>query len=805
MTVFFRAADATSHLFFAYLRSLSPDSVRGINGISALPLSLQTLVQETRYPPEQGPYQATSKVVMVVDSVSPTPFSLLRRAKNFEYRDEDRVLQAFSSYEDPVQALSDECRRVLKSISSINDSGVSTTKASTSLGDASWSRFEDLGFGAIGEYDDEPDSTVGRTRKPPQGLRTAPQTKNDDLGRPTTPSWADFLSSGFVNEASSPGPRPLLLPPDKILPPINLDSSRVKSSQSHVRNSDDTDLEPGELASINAIELDDAFWWVWITSLAGEETLGRKAMFGRCALIETTIGGAWLLIEEMVQGAAPEPEMGAYIAEKKGRFTFGKRRNVSRTKSMGRKTQPPKFEPLQQTNQASPASKTSIGPDQHARIQAAAAALQEKRKQQDEVDDIRTPRRGRGGDTMSTKTNSVFTLQPVIMSEAAPAMKWANTYDKKAIRAAYLGNNFAGKGSTSDLGVFGATTQGSITPQPPPPISKDAPPVQDYGFPPEERKPDAVPLPAETPGERLQVPPDPPSKIPSAPLPAEPYRQAGNQTAADAAEIPLPERGNEMEDAPLEQTTTITDSRPSDLSPQSTPESKRSGNKLKKKDGRNFKGLFKKKTPAPPPAGPSDPLAAAAARAALSPKPQQQSSTSLTRRFSRIGRKEHPADSTPPLPGLDSKGNGALEPPRVIQNGADSQLSLSRVDSNEERQADTEFHKFDQGPLDQPAFAPVDDTQRSEASDTPTISRPSTSEPVGAHYDPPVSKGGEYEPSVSTTSEGTQLNGAPEDRWAQIRKNAAERAGRDYEDQVTAGRKSVESEGDGDESGEESE
>lgn len=218
MLTVFRAADATSHLFFAYLRSLSPDSVRGINGISALPLSLQTLVQETRYPPEQGPYQATSKVVMVVDSVSPTPFALLRRAKNFEYRDEDRVLQAFSSYEDPVQALSDECRRVLKSISSINDSGVSTTKASTSLGDASWSRFEDLGFGAIGEYDDEPDSTVGRTRKPPQGLRTAPQTKNDDLGRPTTPSWADFLSSGFVNEASSPGPRPLLLPRTRSFP-----------------------------------------------------------------------------------------------------------------------------------------------------------------------------------------------------------------------------------------------------------------------------------------------------------------------------------------------------------------------------------------------------------------------------------------------------------------------------------------------------------------------------------------------------------------------------------------------------------
>eukprot|EP00920_Eleutheroschizon_duboscqi_P007955 GHVT01018487.1.p1 GENE.GHVT01018487.1~~GHVT01018487.1.p1 ORF type:complete len:359 (+),score=22.81 GHVT01018487.1:31-1077(+) len=240
-----RAADATSHLFFAYLRSLSPDSVRGINGISALPLSLQALVQETRYPPEYAPFELTSKVVMVVDSVSPTPFALLRRAKNFEYRDDDRILQAFSGYEDPVQALSDECRRVLKSISSINESSVSTTKASTSLGDASWSRFEDMGFGAVGDFDDEPDSALGHPRKNNSKMHSTPQTKSNDLGRPTTPSWADFLSSGFVDEPGSPAPRPLLLPPDKILPPIELDSKRGKSSQSHVRTGAGEDLEPG--------------------------------------------------------------------------------------------------------------------------------------------------------------------------------------------------------------------------------------------------------------------------------------------------------------------------------------------------------------------------------------------------------------------------------------------------------------------------------------------------------------------------------------------------------------------------------
>jgi hypothetical protein len=95
------AADAASHLFFAYLRSLSPGSVKGINGISTLPMSLQKLVQETEYPPETPTLLQSSitKVIMIVDSVSPTPFALLRRANHFQYRDDDRVLQEFAEYD----------------------------------------------------------------------------------------------------------------------------------------------------------------------------------------------------------------------------------------------------------------------------------------------------------------------------------------------------------------------------------------------------------------------------------------------------------------------------------------------------------------------------------------------------------------------------------------------------------------------------------------------------------------------------------------------------------------------------------
>ena len=79
--------------------------------------------------------------------------------------------------------------------------------------------------------------------------------------------------------------------------------------------------------------------------------------------------------------------------------------------------------------------------------------------------------------------------------------------------------------------------------------------------------------------------------------------------------------------------------------------------------------------------------------------------------------------------------------------------ALSRVDTNEQVAADREFSRFDQGPLvDQPAFVPED----SPVEETPPKADPS----------PPVSP-----ISPSSPSHGN----ASQDRWAQIRKNAAER------------------------------
>ena len=880
-----RAADAASHLFFAYLRSLSPESAHGKSSILNLPRSLQQLLESTEYPPsrQEALQSKTAKVVMIVETVSPTPFALLRRAKNFHYREEDEILQQFSDYDDPVSALTDECRRVLKSIASANDS--TNAKNSTSLLDPSWSRFEDIGFSGLSEELDSTDksytSNVGQGPQEPkiQGLRTTPASKTLDLGRPTTPSWADFLSSGFQPEQGN-GPR-FLLPPDKQLPPIN---TRSATSQSHKRKiEEDSTLEPGELASITAFLLDDTFWWVWMTSLAGEETAERKAAFGRCALVEVNFSGQWLVMEEIIKGAAPEPEAGAYIAEKKSRFGFSRKGRLTRSKSSA-KGALPKGDSIGRNNMVSPASKTSIAPDQQARIQAAAAALQKKNRAQ-QADTPLSPRRARHTDEMSTKTNSVLTLQPMIMSEAAPAMKWANTYDKETIRAKYLGDNFAGKGSNISLlnGGYGASnaslSQGPATkeaarpvaytsnkenqaPVPPKKPSSPAPrdekttyskpdpalvDVINKGPPGErarsnERQPPVLKKPVQ--GQQTLATPRPPP-----PPPAKDEKDLA-PSQAQAAAIPLPGETpapatpvKEMAEAPpqyprpmerkpvanQDETPSVKTQKKTDkqeangtaIARPHSPESPKQ-NKLKKKNTPGgFKGMFSRKKDQdqvkPPRTSSNNSSAVAAARAALEAKAAQNqksteppSSKVTSKRFSTLGRKKEP-DASPKLvkettPIREENlgehptraAGGATEP--IIAPPEEIERNRSTAGTTEEQRAEREFKAFDQGPLeDVPAFVPEDSPREglsSHLSEEPT-------HPV-ADYDDAED---EYDNDPEPDGDGEELTRtvSPNDRWAQIRKNAADRAAaRQSEEQSGRTDRTDRTDDDGDTSGEES-
>jgi hypothetical protein len=712
----------------------------------------------------------TPKVVMIVNSVSPTPFSLLRRARNFEFRDDDEALQQFSAYDDPVKALTDECRRVINCVSNVNES---VAPANGAPQDGAWSRFEDMGFSSIADALQSP-GDLATTPKQSNGLRYQSNSRTGDFGRPTTPSWADFLATGFPEDRA-----PTLLPPEQSLPlPIG-DPPRGHSSQSHVRHGlQNEDLEAGELASINQFDLDETFWWVWMTSLAGEETPMRKSVFGRCALIETHIRGAhWMVIEEQIKGASPGQEEGVYLAEKKSRFSWTRRGRMSRKKTVSKKNQPQSIqEGVDRATSGTPSSR--LAPDQHMKVREAAAKLKTE-----SLAPMDMQRRARLDDAASQKTNSVLTLQPAILNEAGPAMKWTKDYDRDAIRAAYLQNPTLGRGDlppgASSSAINLPRTNGTSTPAP---GERDLPALPKEPTSPVQRKPI-----------KMQTPPATPPQLSDTPVSLEP------EGVAAFSEKP---KLDKIEKHPA-------------LRKQDSPESQRSmspeltkdpGRKAAKRDAAasssasGFKGLFGKKKKLPEttaPTEPAAPVAPAAALAATKPSPPHKlqksppkgppKSIPIQIPYKREPTPELSVNEASPVHSFD----GQITHPSAAHYRDPNPPPA--ITEREQRDADREFSRFDQGPLeDIPAFVP-DSTPgssvqgvsplpsqvefrepptaaRAPAAALPTISSATVRKPAPIRESKP-------EPVAAPEPEEPPVSPAP-DRWAQIRKNAAERAQR---------------------------
>ncbi len=115
----------------------------------------------------------------------------------------------------------------------------------------------------------------------------------------------------------------------------------------------------------------------------------------------------------------------------------------------------------------------------------------------------------------------------------------------------------------------------------------------------------------------------------------------------------------------------------------------------------------------------------------------------------------------------------------------------SRINTADAMEAKTEFSRFDQGPLlDQPAFAPSDDGDDLDDAVPPPIARHPSHSPL---------------PSPNPEDGETTPKAVNQDRWAQIRKNAADRVAARQSEEKSRGGQSRTTDGDDDTSGEESE
>lgn len=673
-----------------------------------LPTALRALVASTDYPPVE-PVQLQSpsvRVALTVETVSPTPFALLRRAKNFQYRDDDLPLRIFR-LNDPIDGLSEECKRVLNAISNENHSPISALLSSTvKEREPSWSKFQDMGFTGLieEEPEKEPEMVVDDETRLPRSMTANSNATNEEMGmeiaRPTTPSWADFMVAGFSErDNAKAAPAPLLLPPDKILPPID-SGFRVQTSQSTRRIEES--LDRGDLTGVHPLTIDDAFWWVWISSLAGEEAAARKAVFGRCALAETVVdGGKWLVVEEKVKGAAPG-DADALAAKKDKKRS--KRSRLTRRKSVSSKpeNEAPKLPPLDKAF----GSRTTLGPDQRARIESAARSLRER----NEKPKVEQPARS---NTLHSRTPTMSTMmQPDMSGEAASALKWASKYDRDAIREQYL--------------KTGPQTQKPTTPNngaPPPPPKADTPKLVT----------------------NIQVPTQAVRKTePNSPLPPTP-REAP-KSMLDIGDEPPATPAKNKPAAALPPVTPKQEPKPAAALPPVSPQSIQSHASARssidaigkpKKDAKQsrFRKLFgggsksgkpgsRSTTPLP------DDIPAGKMSTDIPPPQEPTRKLSMARKLAD----ENTNGSTSVLVAVP-KVEEPVAPKAPAQNNTErppiSREVSSSVNSEDQRAAEVTFSSFSGGPLlDQPAFVPddspaisVDDDYRGDKRHS-TVSEP---------------------------------------------------------------------------------
>jgi len=277
------------------------------------------------------------------------------------------------------------------------------------------------------------------------------------------------------------------------------------------------------------LHLDDTFWWVWISSLAGEETPARKAIFRRCAFVEMqTTEGCWLILEEHVRRLAEkkeEPEI--ILVKKRNRLGFS---NIGRT----RRKSSAKYHAhlVDHSNSSKLTVNTNDSTEEQARVHAVAAAIVQKQQEENELKAV--TRRGRMDEDARAKTTSVLTMQPTKYADVIPALQWAKNFDKKEKQAKYLGDltNMRGLGSPNSLDKalpmspqYRVKREERVLPTPPP-ITKMI-----FGL-------------AEAQPEQLMIPPSSPRVMSPSPLDAVPVTIASPISPVSREPGPRDSRGN---------------------------------------------------------------------------------------------------------------------------------------------------------------------------------------------------------------------------------------------------------------------
>lgn len=338
----------------------------------------------------------------------------------------------------------------------------------------------------------------------------------------------------------------------------------------------------------------------------------------------------------------------------------------------------------------------------------------------------------------------MFTLQPVLVSEATSAMQWASKYDRDAIREAYL------NGSTA------------------PPLKSPAK---------EERRLPDLPLEQNTPVSSVEQKVEKPLPSPAAvPVPSSPARESPSQneyTSLINQVVDVRPASPEKKETPTPAATSPKSAQniPTSLTPQPyNPQVKTKGSRLGKLFGRKSDKTVPTSgriTPVPEP-----PIKSISARDVSAPVHWNANNGSVMK---DINKPNDTNGDSPYAPVVLNKSQTVVSehPSKDNIRHYTNESNNTNTSSKEEQKAHAAFSTFDGGPLtDMPAFVPDDTPEGSVKAESVRGERISVDEdryPTQTPMTPPNNNVNASEASLPAAI-------SPMDRWAQIRKNAAERA-----------------------------
>lgn len=381
-------------------------------------------------------------MAVTVETFSTSPFSLLQRAQHLQSHGKKSGLEELSGRDDPSMALTDECRRVVNAISG-RDQVIQQTSDAAATDTPSWTRFEDVGFATMLNGGDGAvvEKTVPGERASTSSSRPTTISVSKEPPRAVTNSWSDFMESGFTTDYEQ-GTSTVLTPPDKVLPRLHADTLPPATAATS------SGAATGEVQYVKSINLEETFWWVWMTSLAGEEPAVRKTIFNKCAVLEMQAAAErWLVIEEQMKIRSYAQEMpSSPLTTKRSRFGFMKRNRTSQSVENLRQSTSPAISRLASSRAI------EISPEQRSRVHTAAVSLvaSHNARAAAEVLSKQTSARSDDNTHRLSSTTSMMNLTKNFQTDSAAAMQWDRKFEQESTKAKYLEDPSAGKGYPRD-------------------------------------------------------------------------------------------------------------------------------------------------------------------------------------------------------------------------------------------------------------------------------------------------------------------------------------------------------------------